>query len=99
MQRERVLARPISAVNPQVRPCCDETIQLSIARLVGDVNAQIADTELRILQSQKRVENRLAKGADVTELRSAIAVLTETLTYLEACKVRLQEQRQGCGDH
>ncbi|HET7155001.1 MAG TPA: hypothetical protein VFI87_06500, partial [Hyphomicrobiaceae bacterium] len=71
----------------------------SIARQIGDVNAQIADTELSILQSQKRVENRLAKGADVTELRSAIAVLTETLTYLEACKVRLQEQRQGCGDH
>jgi len=70
---------------------------LSIARQIADVDARIADTELRIFQNQKRVENRLAKGADVTELRSEIAVLTETLTNLEACKVRLQEQRQGCG--
>jgi len=70
---------------------------LSIARQTADVNAQIADTELQILQNKKRVENRLAKGADVTELKSAIAVLTETLTYLEACKARLHEQRQGSG--
>lgn len=71
---------------------------LSIARQIADVDAQIADTELRIFQNQKRVENRVAKGADVAELRSAIAALTEVLTCLEACKARLHEQRQGCGD-
>ena len=65
--------------------------KLCIARQIADVSAQIEDTKLRILQDQKRVENRLAKGADVTELRSAIAVLTETLTRLEARKALLRE--------
>jgi hypothetical protein len=97
VQRGRVLARPISAAHPQ--PSCPVTksSSLSIARQIADVDAQIADTELRILQSQKRVENRVAKGADVTELKSAIAALTKVLTYLEACKARLHQQRQGCG--
>lgn len=64
---------------------------LRLARQIADVDAQIEDTKLRILQDQKRIENRLAKGADVTELRSAIALLTETLTRLEACKALLRE--------
>ena len=63
-----------------------------IARQIAAVSAQIADTELRIFQNQKRVENLLAKGADVAELKSAIAVLTETLIYLESYKAQLHEQ-------
>lgn len=63
-----------------------------IARQIADVSAQIADTELRIFQNQKRVENLLAKGADVTELKSVIAMLTETLIYLESYKAQLHEQ-------
>ena len=64
---------------------------LRLAGQIADVDAQIEDTKLRILQDQKRIENRLAKGADVTELRSAIALLTETLTRLEARKALLRE--------
>lgn len=65
---------------------------LRVARQIADVNAQIAETELLICQNQKRVENLLAKGADVTELKSAIAVLAETLTRLKTRKARLHEQ-------
>lgn len=68
---------------------------LRAAQQIADVDAQIAETELLICQNQKRVENLLAKGADVTELKSAIAVLTETLTCLETRKAGLHEQRQG----
>jgi hypothetical protein len=63
-----------------------------IARQITHVSAQIADTELRIFQHQKRVANLLARGADVTQLKSAIAVLTETLGYLESYKAQLLEQ-------
>ena len=63
-----------------------------IARQIASVSTQIADTELRIFQHQKRVANLLAKGADVTELKSAIAVLTETLSYLESYRAQLHEQ-------
>ena len=99
MQRGRVLARPTFCGPPSLKPGCAVTrpSNLCVARQIADVNAQIEDTKLQILQNQKRVENRLAKGADVTELRSAIAVLTETLTHLEACKALLREQRQACG--
>lgn len=65
---------------------------LRLARQIADVDAQIAETEVLICQHQKRVENLLAKGADVTELKSAIAVLTETLTRLETRKALLHER-------
>lgn len=68
---------------------------LCVARQIADVSAQIEETKPQLVQNQKRVENQLAKGADVTELRSAVAVLTETLTYLEACKALLREQGQA----
>jgi hypothetical protein len=67
----------------------------NISRQIADLDAQIADTELQILQNQKRVENLLAKGADATELRTATAVLTETLVHLEASKAQLEKQQRG----
>ena len=66
-----------------------------IARQIASVSTQIADTELRIFQHQKRIANLQARGADVTELKSAIAVLTETLIYLESYKAQLHEQSGG----
>lgn len=68
---------------------------LGVVLQIADVSAQIEDTKLQLIQNQKRVENRLAKGADVTELRSAIAALTETLTHLQTCKALLREQGQA----
>ena len=97
MQRGRVLARPTSCGPPSLKlgfavtrpsnPC--------VVLQIADVSAQIEDTKLQLVQNQKRLENRLAKGADVTELRSAIAVLMETLTHLEARKALLREQGQA----
>lgn len=66
-----------------------------IARQMASVSTQIADTELRIFQHQKRIANLQARGADVTELKSAIAVLTETLIYLKSYKAQLHEQSGG----
>ena len=66
-----------------------------IDRQIASVSTQIADTELRIFQHQKRVANLQARGADVSELKSAIAVLTETLIYLESYKAQLHEQSGG----
>lgn len=62
---------------------------------IADIDARIAEIELRIVQQQKRVENLLAKGADVSELRKTIAMLTETSIFLEACKADLEHRRQG----
>ena len=66
-----------------------------IARQVADVSARIADTELRIFLFQKRVANLLAKGADATELEAVVAMLNETLAYLEAYKAQLHEPSGG----
>lgn len=63
----------------------------NVARQIADLNTQIADTELQILQKQKRVENLLAKGADATEEKSAIAVLSETLARVESRKKSLEK--------
>jgi len=100
VQRGRVLARPIFRSPTSLKPGCTVTrpSNLCIARQIADVSAQIEDTKLRILQDQKRVENCLAKGTDVTELRSAIAVLTERLAHLEACKALLREQQLASSD-
>ena len=96
MQRGRFLARPTFCDPPSLKPGCAVTksSNLCAARQIAEVSAQIEDTKLQILQNQKRVENRLAKGADVTELRAAIAALTESLIHLEACKALLREQQQ-----
>lgn len=96
MQRGRVLARPTFCGHPSLKPGCAVTRPPNpcVALQIADVSAQIEVTKLQLMQHQKRVENRLAKGADVTELRSAIAVLTETLSHLEACKALLREQQQ-----
>jgi TolA-binding protein len=64
----------------------------NIARQISDVNAQIADTEIRIIQQQKRVENLRAKGADVTEMQSAVDALAEMLADLETHKAELEQQ-------
>ena len=63
----------------------------NVTRQIADLNTQIADTELQILQKQKRVENLLAKGADATEEKSAIAVLSETLAHLESRRKGLEK--------
>jgi len=62
----------------------------TIVQRLADVDAQIADIELRIIQQQKRVENLRAKGVDVTGMQSMVAVMSETLAYLEANKAELQ---------
>lgn len=64
----------------------------NIARQISDVNTQIADTEIRIIQQQKRVENLRAKGADVTEMQSAVDALAEMLADLETHKAELEQQ-------
>jgi hypothetical protein len=40
---------------------------LRVALQIANASAQTEDTKLQLIQNQKRVENRLAKGADVTE--------------------------------
>jgi len=71
--------------------------ETDIAHRLAEIDAQIADLELRIVQQQKRVENLLAKGLDATGLRSAIAVMTETLAHLEANRAELQRHRRSSG--
>jgi hypothetical protein len=61
-----------------------------IAQRLAEVDAQIADSEIRIVEQQKRVENMLARGLDVAQMRAMIAVMTDTLAYLEAYRVELQ---------
>lgn len=67
----------------------------TIAQRLADVDAQITDIELRIIQQQKRVENLRARGVEVTEMQSMIAVMSETLAYLEANKSELQRHLSG----
>jgi hypothetical protein len=62
---------------------------------LAEVEAQIADTETRIVERQKRVENMLARGLDVEQIRATIAVMQDTLAYLEAYRTQLLRQRRG----
>ena len=64
------------------------------ARQIATTDKQIADTEARIIQLQKRVENLLAKGADADDERTEIAELTQTLKTLEARKTQFEQQQQ-----
>ena len=66
-----------------------------IAQQAADVAVRIADIELRILLFQKRAANLLARGADATELEAVVAMLNETLAYLEAYKSQLHEPSGG----
>jgi hypothetical protein len=63
-----------------------------IAQRLAEVEAQIADTEIRVVEQQKRVENMLARGLDAPQLRSTIAVMKDTLAYLEAYRRELRRQ-------
>lgn len=67
--------------------CCSD-----VAQQIADLNTQIAETELQILQIQKRVENMLAKGADPADLKAEIATLTETLAQMESQKAWLEQK-------
>jgi hypothetical protein len=68
-----------------------------IAHRLAEVETEIADAEIRIVEQQKRVENMLAKGLDVTQLRATIAVMQETVAYLEAYRTELQRHLRGPG--
>jgi hypothetical protein len=69
----------------------------STAEQLADLDARIADTELRIFQHQKHVENLLARGADTADAKSDLVAMQERLAYLEASRVYLME-RQGDKD-
>jgi hypothetical protein len=60
-----------------------------LARQITDIDAQIADTEARIFQHQKRVENIVARGGDASELSVTIAALNKARAELEAQKAKL----------
>jgi hypothetical protein len=68
-----------------------------IAQRLAEVEAQIADTDLRIVAQQKRVENMLARGLDVAQMRATIAVMQDTLAYLEAYRRELQRHLRAGG--
>lgn len=61
-----------------------------IAQRLAEVEAQIADTERRIVEQQKRVENMRARGLDTMQMLSTIAVMKETLAYLEAYRAEIE---------
>lgn len=63
-----------------------------LARQISDLDVQIAETELFILQKQKRVENLLARGAVTTQLAAEIETLSNILTHLEGRRERLRKQ-------
>lgn len=60
---------------------------------LADLDARIADTEMRMFQHQKRIENLLARGVDTAEAKSALAVLQETLANLRASRADLDGRR------
>lgn len=65
---------------------------ISVADQIAELSARISETELRIVQQQKRIENLLARGADVADAENALAVLQKTLTDLEAREARLRKR-------
>ena len=65
-----------------------------IARRIAELDEQIADTESRIFQHQKRVENLEARGADASDLRDVIKTLGETLADLRTHRQKLAQQAQ-----
>jgi hypothetical protein len=69
---------------------------MNIAEQIADLDARIADTETRIVQQQKHVENLLARGADTANAQSELAVLRERLTHLQSSRAYL-EMRQTEG--
>lgn len=68
-----------------------------IAHRLAEVETEIADAEIRIVEQHKRVENMLAKGRDVTQMRATIAVMQEAVSYLEAYRTELQRHLHGAG--
>jgi uncharacterized coiled-coil protein SlyX len=67
---------------------------MSTAEQLAALEARIADTELRIFQQQKHIENLLARGSETADARSGLAAMLERLAYLEASRAYLA-QRQG----